>query len=802
MAGWHPGCLSTSMSETKNHDGVLAAERQEADASVGSHSNTRGTLGTWSTPAELRVERVAGVTRVLVDALIVAQFPDEDRGARNLAIVHLSEGGSFTAAAIAAAFGLTESRVSQLRKRFREGGAAHLYAQGGAPRGQRTLSAKEVERVRALRRQGLTIDEIVRCINAKRVRASRATIGRLVRGIEPRRTGDLPFGDISRGGESIAVVQANDAVQEERHNDIAIRADGDDEGAGAEEAAARCVDASGNGEAVPSAPTSETPFEERPRACSVAGAMVAHAAFEALGLREALAASGARLRPARTFDLLRIAGVLLFGILLRYRSVESLRMLLRRDFGGLLGIDRAPEIRTVRRKLAELADSETGFDGTRFVRALAAALLRESAAPQGVYFFDDHFARYHGKQPFGKGHDAKSRLAVPGREDVYVHDLNGRAILFVPLPAPTSLSRALPTALAELGAIGAVPRLAVFDRGGWSKDLFRALLRPGDGSERIDFLTYLTARYKPRELPLNRFQVVEVEDHGRRHSYEIAERPLTLSGVAEPLRVIVLRDPKKDRQIPIVTSDPDLPAGRAVHLLRARWRQENSFKYLVGELAIDALIARDVELTRSDRVVQNPERKEIKAELAEACRELARCEKALSDALAANEEARRPTVRGFKIANSELFRLHQEAEVRVRVLEEDLAGTPAKVPLTEIDPTAQRATERTQRRLFVNGLKLLVHNAEKWLADRMGPGPYGQHALPIIRALTNQPGTIRRERDRLVVEIQPLDTPRYQRHVDQLLQILNDQGATFLDSGLRLEFRSLPPGSPAPCHVL
>ena len=81
------------MSETKNHDGVLAAERQEADASVGSHSNTRGTLCTWSTPAELRVERVAVVTRVLVDALIVAQFPDEDRGARNLAIVHLSEGG-------------------------------------------------------------------------------------------------------------------------------------------------------------------------------------------------------------------------------------------------------------------------------------------------------------------------------------------------------------------------------------------------------------------------------------------------------------------------------------------------------------------------------------------------------------------------------------------------------------------------------------------------------------------------------------------------------------------------------------
>jgi len=451
-------------------------------------------LGGWSAPAKLMVQTTAGETRVFIDAVVVARFPKADTGARNLAMVSLAEGGSFTRGTITAAFGLTPGRLSQLRKRFREGGAAALSARRGPPRGQRTLSAKQVERARSLRREGLAIDAITRLMNKGRVRVGRSTLARLVRGVKPRATSDLPLGEEEGGGskglvanavidladaEAVAAAEAVEKLDAKSGDTEIVRAT--DEAAAVAQVASyddaepsdtkavvateKAVESDpSNGvtastESVlvrPAPPLPAPPLalrEGETRPCSVAGAMVAHVAFEALGLRKALAASGARLRPAKTFDLLRTAGVLVFGILLRFRSVESLRMLVRNDFGRLLGLACAPEIRTVRRKLAELSKPQTGFCGTRFNRGLATALLGEAAAPEGVYFFDDHFARYHGKQPFGKGWDAKSRLGVAGREDVYVHDLHGRAILFVPLPAPTSLSKAMPHALRELRAL-------------------------------------------------------------------------------------------------------------------------------------------------------------------------------------------------------------------------------------------------------------------------------------------------------------------------------------------------------------
>ena len=114
-----------------------------------------------------------------------------------------------------------------------------------------------------------------------------------------------------------------------------------------------------------------------------------------------------------------------------------------------------------------------------------------------------------------------------------------------------------------------------------------------------------------------------------------------------------------------------------------------------------------------------------------------------------------------------------------------------------LEPGATLARPTTARRVFVNGLKLLVHNAEKWLADRMGDGPYRSHALAILRGLCDQPGTIRIGKDRVHIEVQALDAPRYQRCVERLFAALNAERATMLDSGKVIEF-SVAAARPGP----
>lgn len=785
--------------------------------------------GLFETEPKLSVETVGGVTRVRIDALLVASFDEDDEASRRMTMVSLAEGGSFTANEIAKAFGVDPTRLSQLRRRYAEGGAALLLATHGGKPGPQKLKEGDIARIRAWRRAGKKIDEILAIVNRRSKRVGRSTIGALVKGIGPEEAIPTETVDLFPPRRDAECAPA--AVTEPAAADVlSIAAPQDVERA----STAALLPAALPVAEVPSAeavPPLEVPAEPAPvvvtgrgafgssaapeppafvRASGVAGVMVAHVAIAALGLREALEASGARLKPSRTFDLLRTAAVVLFGIFLRFRSIESLRMLVRDDFGALLAIGRAPEIRTIRRKLAEIGGEAAGFEGAAMVRSLAGSLLRSAAVPDGVYFFDDHFKPYHGKQPLAKGWDAKRRLAAPGLEDVYVHDLKGRVLLFVPLKAPTSLSKALPLALAELRAVGAaLPKLAVFDRGGFSRALFLSLVHPPDGSARVDFLTYLVERGKRRELPRDRFQEVTITIGGRRRSYELAESSLAMRGFEQPLRLIVLLDRIKGRQVPILTSDDTTPATHLVHFLRARWRQENSFKYLIGELSIDALVSREVELNADEREIDNPERQALREKLALAERELALIDRELGEAIAENQESRRPTVRGFKIAHGHLNQARKDTLDWIMALREDIARLPAKVRRTDREPEAKIARPKTRRRVFVNALKILAHNAEKWLADRMGPGPYGAHALPILRALFNQSGRVALEQDRVVVEIDPLDTPRYQACVERLFEALNREGALFLDSGKRLELKVSASSAgtvegtvTAPCHEL
>lgn len=716
---------------------------------------------------------MAGQTDVRVGGLTLFSFRTSDTASKSVAIVGLLEGGLFRAKDVAAAFGLEASRISEIRRRYREGGAALLLSTTKGVKGPRRLTAAEIDTARRWRREGATLDEIHAKACAVWREVSWATIQRHVGG-GACDAPELPFAESeTRPTGAVAEVAAPAPVL-------------------GEESAAPPVSAE---VARPATEPQDEPVAPTSRGCTVAGAMVAHVALEKLGFRAALDASGARVGPSITFDLLRTAAVLVFGVLLRYRTVEALGHLVRGDFGALLGIRRAPEVRTIRRKLDEIAEPTSGFDGAAFIRALARGLLASEPAPEGVFFFDDHFKPYHGKEPLAKGWDAKRRIGAPGLEDVYVHDVKGRAVLFVPLDAPTSLSCAMPKALAELRkVVPTAPTLAVFDRGGFSRELFRSLVHPEDGTPRLDFLTYLRERTKRRELSESSFRKVSSEDGKRTIEVEIAESMLEMKGFARPLRLIVLLDRKKRKQIPIITSDEATPAAKLVHLLRARWRQENSFKYLVGELAIDALVSRDMTVAPDTRLVENPERCALKEQLVEARKALADHDRKLAAAVVENDERKRPTVRGFKIAQAEITYPRKYALEEIAALEEDLARLPAKVTRLSLDPGAKLAQPKAARRVFVNGLKLLVHNAEKWLSDRMGDGPYRAHALAILRALCDQPGTIRVGPDRVQVEVQPLDSPRYQRCVENLFAALNAERAQMLDSGLPIEFTAAPAG--------
>src|SRR5665647_1209990 len=105
-----------------------------------------------------------------------------------------------------------------------------------------------------------------------------------------------------------------------------------------------------------------------------------------------------------------------FLALLREPRAEGATRIAPADLGRVLGLDRAPEVKTLRRKLAELAAAGQGA-------ALQAALAAHHAATRpgavGFLYLDGHVRVYTGTRQLPKTHIARMRIAGPATEETW-----------------------------------------------------------------------------------------------------------------------------------------------------------------------------------------------------------------------------------------------------------------------------------------------------------------------------------------------------------------------------------------------
>ena len=201
--------------------------------------------------------------------------------------------------------------------------------------------------------------------------------------------------------------------------------------------------------------------------------------------------SGACGRGARRYDDLGVLTATCLTFALGTCTVEASKHLVRTQVGLAAGIAALPELRTLRPRLAALAE---GADPLGLQRRLAAAMLAADAPGLGLYFVDDHFVPYAGAKPVPKGYNTKRRHAGRGRDDTVVTDYHGRAVCFAS-GDPSGLSVTLPPALAQLrDVLGRDAKIMLgFDRGGSYPVVFAACRDAG--------AHWLTRRFTLTRLP-------------------------------------------------------------------------------------------------------------------------------------------------------------------------------------------------------------------------------------------------------------------------------------------------------------
>jgi hypothetical protein len=168
--------------------------------------------------------------------------------------------------------------------------------------------------------------------------------------------------------------------------------------------------------------------------------------------------------------------------------------------------------------------------------------------------------------------------------------------------------------------------------------------------------------------------------------------------------VRVLRD--DGRQTSILTNRQDLSAAMVAYRIFHRWRQENYFKYIAEEFALDALVEYGAEDVSEATDRRNPRWLQLTRRLKEARAEVARLQTALGKEAAANDETTRPTMRGFKIAHAKLRGQLHQAEVRIERLLKQRKKTPKRIPASDLK------TLKREKKLIADAIKMAAYQVE------------------------------------------------------------------------------------------
>jgi transposase len=715
---------------------------------------------------------------VVVSGVVLAQYTVGDRMAEAHTMVSLVEQGWADQNDVARAFGVATRTLRRSQRRFEAGGLSALGRPRGYPKGERRLATARGRLVQRLKAEGRSNREI-----AHRLGVCEKAVRKLLRhlGWKPQDAEQIPL-SVAEGADSKLSAFPSPALEppvgkpaaganpklsafSSQQEPPAVSLDTDPACRSVDRVLARLgllADAA--------------PWFRPGRAIPRAGVLLAVPALVGSGVfdvaREVYGSLGPAFYGLRTTML-----TLLLMALLRVKRPEALKEHAPPELGRLLGLDRAPEVKTLRRKLGELA-------GLGRAVAFGGELARRRVAARGevvgFLYVDGHVRVYHGKRTLPKAHVARMRLSMPATTDYWVNDRDGDPLFVVTAEANAGMVHMLPEVLAEVRKLVGKRRVTVaFDRGGYSPKLFARLIADG-----FDILTYRKGRF--RKAPRRCFREHTAVFDGRHVTYHLADQGVRIGGVR--LRQVT-RLSEDGHATPILTSRRDLAVIEVAYRMFERWRQENFFKYLREEYALDALVDYGVEPADPIREVPNPRFKALDAQLRAARAEMNRLAAQYGVEALVNIETHRPTMRGFKISEAKLGHGIWRAIRRVVDLEKQRARVPRRVPVEQVVDGHVIKLD-TERKHLTSLLKMVAYQAEGDLLRQLAPHyrRAAQEGRTLVQSALASAADIEVTDTELRVTLAPLSSPHRTRAVAALCKELNRTETRFPGTRLLLRY--------------
>ena len=492
---------------------------------------------------------------------------------------------------------------------------------------------------------------------------------------------------------------------------------------------------------------------------------------------------------------------LLLGLmaLARIRSLEQLRYHAPGEWGKLLGLDRIPEVRTLRAKL-KLLCQDMGL-AMRWNAALAQEWIARQNATDLYFYCDGHVRVYPGDQTaLPRHYVARERLCLRATTDYWINAMDGQPFLYVnkevdPGLIATLKGDVIPWLEANVAKtpeqeqrLAEDPRAhwftMVFDREGYSPELFEQM-----GKKRIAILSY--HKFPGDDWRREEFATYSVTlAGGETVTMQLAERGSQLSNKLWLREIRKLTD--TGHQTSILTTNFQAPMTTLAVSLFARWSQENFFRYMREHFGLDRLIEYGTELIPDAISVVNPAWRKLDSQIRSKAGQLYRLA-ARFGALVLSEDPSESQVQGFQQRKGHLREETQALELEIDNLKQLRKKTERHIPVNSLPEEDQFTRLCTERKHFIDTLKMIAYRAESSMAsllrEHMARG--GDDARALLRQIFQTEADLTPDlaANTLTVRLHHLTQAAHDQAIEQLLADLNATQTVFPGTQLTLVFK-------------
>ncbi len=420
--------------------------------------------------------------------------------------------------------------------------------------------------------------------------------------------------------------------------------------------------------------------------------------------------------PNGYYGLASIFLLLAFMALARIKSVERLRYYAPGEWGKILGLDRIPEVRTLREKLKILS---TEGEGTQWSADLCAQWMAADLESAATLYIDGHVRVYHGSRTkLPRHHVARQRLCLRATTDYWVNAMDGQPYFYINKEVDPGLIKVIEGEIVQrleqevpgqpstkqLHDNQLLPRFTlVFDREGYSPALMLRLKE-----KHIACITY--HKFPGENWPETEFTKQQVNlATGEDVEMALAERGTWLGGKLWVREIRKLTE--TGHQTSIIATHYADNFSRIAASMFARWSQENFFRYMRQHYNLDGLADYCLEEIPDATPVVNPDYRQLDSEIRSINGKLNH-RLAKFGSMNLETEIKPQKVEVFEQKKSKLLEEITGFQEKVDLLKDKRKETEKHITIAELPEKARFSKLATQAKQLIDTVKMVAYRAE------------------------------------------------------------------------------------------